>query len=153
MKVFSLESFPLYGIWCVWEWLQVSNHAPDKTNTWLTTASYVVNCGFRSLVRVIKAPLLPIWSLWQQKSVHTHLIWHLKSTMHMSPAPLMEGVLELHSWLDFMFTIMHYITLHHILWLYSHHVILSSCHALDFSVLHIIINFLAAGWPISINNV
>jgi len=31
-------------------------------------------------------------------------------------------------------------------------VILSSCHALDFGVLHItgIINFLAAGWPISI---
>ena len=28
--------------------------------------------------------------------------------------------------------------------------ILSSCHALDFGVLHIIINFLAAGWPISI---
>ena len=28
--------------------------------------------------------------------------------------------------------------------------ILSSCRALDFGVLHIIINFLAAGWPISI---
>ena len=28
--------------------------------------------------------------------------------------------------------------------------ILSSCHALDFSVLHIIINFLASGWLISI---
>ena len=28
--------------------------------------------------------------------------------------------------------------------------ILSSCHALDFDVLHIIINFFAAGWPISI---
>ena len=47
--------------------------------------------------------------------------------------------------LDFMFTIMHYIALHHF-----NHMILSSCHALDFGVLHIIINFFAAGWPISI---
>ena len=28
--------------------------------------------------------------------------------------------------------------------------VLSSCHALDFDVLHIIVNFFAAGWPISI---